>query len=270
MRPRGADYARALVGVCLLILAAAAPARAQSADDYVKQGVAAFKLGDLKAMRDAKVLYEQALKADQTNYDAAWHLAETQYYLWESAAGWSSAYGSKQDLLLDLSKRGVQAGQLAVKLRPGGVEGLFWLAANMGIWGLTNGPLDSLAQVPQLLKVLAKCAEVDPQGKFERGSCFRIIGALYTQLPGFPVSIGDKQKAEEAFQKSFINGSGYGINQTLYAELHIARGDYKKARDVLEKALTVMRARKPYDYYDRRDMKRAEDLLKIVDSKLKN
>lgn len=251
----------------IVVLFAATGVFAQSADDYVKQGVAAFKLGDMKAMRDAKVLYEKALKADPKNYDAAWHLAETSYYLWESAAGWSTAYGNKQNMLLDLSRYGVQAGQLAVKLKPDGVEGLFWLAANMGIWGLTNGPLDSLAQVPQLLKILAKCAEVDPQGKFERGSCYRITGALYTQLPGFPVSIGDKKKAEEAFQTSFIHGGGYGINHTLFAELQTARGDHKKAREVLEKALAMMRARKPLDYYDKRDIKRAEDLLKALEGK---
>jgi tetratricopeptide (TPR) repeat protein len=259
--------AGALLAAILAGLTLAGSARAETAGDYVKQGVESFKLGDLRAMRDAKVLYEKALKADPTSYDAAWHLAETSYYLWESAAGWSTAYGKKQELLLDLSMRGVQAGRLAVKLKPDGVEGLFWLAANMGIWGLTNGPLDSLGQVPQLLSVLQKCAEVDALGKFERGSCWRITGALYTQLPGFPVSIGDKKKADEAFQKAMLNGSQYGINHTLYAELHIARGDTKRARETLEKALEMMRARKPYDYYDKRDIKRAEDLLKAIEGK---
>lgn len=254
-----------LVFLLFAFVALARPAWAGPGDAFVARGVAAFKLGDLKAMRTAKVAYEQALKADPKNYDAAWHLAETSYYLWEAASGWDNAYGNKQDFLLDISKYGVQAGRLAVKLKPDGVEGLFWLSATLGIWGLTNGPLDSMGQVPAILEYTKRCIEVDPEGAFERGGCYRIIGAVYTQLPGFPVSIGDKQKAAAYFEKSLVRGGGYGINYNLYAELLLARGDAAGAKAMLEKGLAVMRPRKPYDYYDRRDIKRAEDLRKQID-----
>lgn len=240
---------------------------AESSADLVAKGVAALRLGDEAAMLEAKSYYEKALKADPKNYTAAWRLAEVCYYLWEKYSGWESGLASKQEKLLSIAKLGAQAGQLAIKLNPDGVEGLFWYSAVLGVWGLTNGPLDSLTQVPVILQVTKRCIELDPQGDFERGGCYRVAGAVYTQVPGFPISIGDKKKAEELFQKSFIRGREYGINHNLYAELLIAKGDFEGAERVLNANLAMLRKRKPYDYFDRRDIKRAEDLLRVIEAK---
>lgn len=271
MRPTqfspGRYASTALVAIGILFSLAGAAGAAETAESYLKEGIANFKLGDEAAMKKAKRLYEKALKLDNKNYDAAWRLAEVGYYLWEAYAGWDAGRGEKQAYLLETAREGVQAGRLAIKLKPDGVEGLFWLSADLGVWGLTNGVIDSLSQVPHVLKHTERCIELDPQGKFERGGCYRIAGAVYTQLPGFPVSIGDKKRAALYFQKSYIKGGEYGINHNLHAELLLLGGGTDLAIEVLEKNLAMMRGRKPYDYYDRRDMKRAEDLLKLARSK---
>ncbi len=267
--PIGLQRRFRLLLAAVLVCALPAAAEAQSAQDYVRQGARIFKPGDTKAMDEARVLFERALKLDPKNYEAAWRLAEVSYYQWESAAGWETDSGKKEQKLLDISRYGVQAGRLATQINPRGVEGLFWVSANLGLWGLINGPLDSLAQVPQILAYTKTCFEVDPEGRFERGGCYRIIGAVHTHLPGFPVSIGDRNLAAEYFEKSMRQGAGYGINHTLRAELLMARGEYAQAVKALEAAIRMMEPRKPHDYFDRRDLKRARDLLAIARGKVK-
>ena len=256
-----------MLGLCLSA-PALLHADSTSATQFVQKGVEALELGDPEAMHQARNYYEQALQADRTHYEAAWRLSEVSYYLWEAAEGWEEGEGSKRQALLEHSRIGVQAGRLAQRIEPDGVEGIFWLAANLGIWGLSNGVLDSLAQVPEILRLSERCMEVDPEGRFERGSCYRIAGALHTRLPGFPISVGDREKALEFLQQSLVHGGDYGINRNLLAELHLARRQVEQAIRELEDNLAMMESRKPHDYFDRRDTARAKSLLEKAQSRL--
>ena len=261
-------YSLVVTALICSLLPAASQADSSTAEQLVRKGVAALELGNPKAMHEARGFYERALQADRTSYEAAWRLSEVSYYLWEAADGWNDHEGSKRQALLDHSRIGVQAGRLAQRTQPDGVEGLFWLSANLGIWGLTNGVLDSLAQVPEILRLSERCMARDPEGRYERGSCYRIAGALHTRIPGFPVSVGDRNKAEEYLRQTLVHGADYGINHNLLAELLLARRRVEQAIAVLEANLVMMKARTPHDYFDRRDMARAQVLLERAKARL--
>jgi tetratricopeptide (TPR) repeat protein len=260
LRRRGANTA-GLVALCLALFAAE-PVAAQSGAPLVRQGVAALELGNPQAMEKARGFYEEALRVDGANYEAAWRLAEVYYYLWEAAAGWESGEGAKRKVLLDLSRQGVNAGRLAQHIKPEGVEGLFWLSANLGIWGLTNGVLDSLAQVGSILQYTERCIELDPEGVFERGGCYRVAASVYSRVPGFPISVGDRRKAQRYFEASMKRGGDYGINFNLWAEHYLATGNIDEAVATLEKGMAIMQRRGEKTYFDRRDGQRARELLK--------
>ncbi len=262
-------FARMLLGLATAIVLAATPGQvgAQDAAALVRQGVSVLELGNQEAMLQAKAFYEEALRADSRNYEAAWRLSEVSYYLWEAASGWDTNEGSKQAKLLAYSKHGAQAGRLAQQINADGVEGLFWLSANLALWGMSNGVLDSLAQVPHILKYTQRCIELDPEGNFERGGCYRIIGGVYTKLPGFPVSVGDRGKAEEYLKRSLVKGGDYGINHNLLAEVYLATGDIAKAVKVLEGNIARLEKRSR-TYLDSRDLKRARTLLETARARL--
>jgi hypothetical protein len=79
---------------------------------------------DLMKVRQGIILLRQARTADANNYDAAWRLAEFNYFL-----GTHTKEGAEREKAL---ADGVEAGKAAVKLQPNRPEGHFWLGAGYG------------------------------------------------------------------------------------------------------------------------------------------
>ncbi|MFT7532861.1 MAG: tetratricopeptide (TPR) repeat protein [Gammaproteobacteria bacterium] len=71
------------------------------------------------------------------------------------------------------------------------------------------------------------------------GSVFTSLGALYYQVPGWPIGFGDKKKAARYLEKAIrISKNGLDANY-FYGDYLVNRKRYKEAIPVLERALTA-------------------------------
>ncbi|NLY06996.1 MAG: hypothetical protein GXZ16_02130 [Spirochaetales bacterium] len=75
---------------------------------------------------------------------------------------------------------------IALKETP---EGYIWKSSNIGRWGQTKGPLNSLAKAEPMRELLTKV--VNDFKYLESSDVWYVIGCLYDQLPGMPISFGN-------------------------------------------------------------------------------
>jgi tetratricopeptide (TPR) repeat protein len=82
--------------------------------------------------------------------------------------------------------------------------------------------------------VLQKSLEIDPTAL--DGSGYTSLGALYDEVPGWPIGFGDSHEAEKLLRKALdLNPSG--IDTLYFWGDHLYRQDrYADARDALLKA----------------------------------
>lgn len=76
---------------------------------------------------------------------------------------------------------------------------LIWSAIIDSSWAGAKGGLGALSLVKQARSDLEKAISIDPNAL--QGSAWTSLGALYYQVPGWPIGFGDKNKAEEMLKK---------------------------------------------------------------------
>ena len=169
--------------------------------------------GDLAKLRQAVALVRQAQVADYGSYEAAWKLAEFDYYLGEHTTD-----ERERD---DAFREGIEAGKTAVRLQDGKPEGHFWLGANYG-GSAEYSTLASLASVEDIRRGMETVLKLD-EG-FQGGSAYMVLGQLYLQAPR--ILGGNHQKALEYLEK----GLRFGNNNALL-RLHLAEAYHAVNRD---------------------------------------
>lgn len=138
---------------------------------------------------------------------------------------------------------------------------LIWTAIIDSSWAGAKGGLGALSLVRQARDDLEKAISLDPSAL--QGSAWTSLGALYYQVPGWPVGFGDNDKADEMLKKALaINPEGIDSNY-FYGDFQLKQGNKALAKTYLEKALKAP-ARPSRDVADsgrRRDIQR--DLAQI-------
>jgi len=71
------------------------------------------------------------------------------------------------------------------------------------------------------------------------GGIYASLGALYSKVPGGFMGFGDDDLAAEYFEKALAVDSANIDNNYFYGEFLIERGDYERARSMLERALAA-------------------------------
>lgn len=98
-----------------------------------------------------------------------------------------------------------------------------------------KGGLGALSLVKEARRSLEKAIAIDPTAL--DGSAYTSLGALYYQVPGWPVAFGDDRKARELLEKALaINPDGIDSN-FFYGDFLAHEKEYAAARAALEKAL---------------------------------
>lgn len=179
----------------------------QSAAQYVAQADQLYaQREDLTRLRQGIILLRQARTADFSNYDAAWRLAKSDYYLA------THTNGDERDKAF---REGIEAGKAAVKLQDGKPDGHFWLGANYG--GSTQaGTLAGLATVDDIRNEMQTVLRLD-EG-YQNGSAYMVLGLVYLQAP--KLLGGDPQKAVEEMEKGLRFGE-----TNAFLRLHLAEAD---------------------------------------------
>ncbi len=181
---------------------------------------------DLAKVRQAVALVRQAQVADYGSYEAAWKLAEFDYYLGEHTTD-----ERERD---EAFREGTEAGKSAVRLQPERAEGHFWLGANYG-GTAEHSTLASLSSVEDIRTEMEAVLKLN-EG-FQHGSAYMVLGQLYLQAPR--ILGGDHQKAIENLEKGLRFGKNNGLLRLRLAEAYHAVSRDGDARKQIDSILSL-------------------------------
>jgi len=188
---------------------------------------------DLMKVRQAIVTLRQAQAGDPTNYEIAWRLAESNYFL-----GSHSSDSGEQDKAF---REGIEAGKLAVKLQDGKPEGHFWLGANYG-GSAELSTLAGLSEVEDIKREMETVIKLDE--KYQDGSAYMVLGQVYLESPR--LLGGDTQKAISYLEKGLRLGPDNDLMRLHLAEAYAQAHRNEDAR----KQIDALLAMKPAPGYE--------------------
>lgn len=182
------------------------------------------KRDDLASAREAERLWQARLTAHPQDFEAAWKLARTRYWL-----GGHASEADRKKILED----GIAAAKTAASLRPERPEGHFWLAANMGGLAESFGLRQGIKYRGQIKDALLTVLKIDPA--FQGGSADRALGRWYYKVPG--LFGGSKQKSEAHLRQSLTYAPQSTASHFFLAETLFDLGRDAEARGELQKVI---------------------------------
>ncbi len=183
---------RSMVLVLMFLL----PAAVLLADfnDVVTQ---ADDLHDQGKFADAKALLLDAVAQSQDGKEQAelyWRISRENIELGDLADK-----GKKpQDQVLAIFEEGEGYADKAIAADPGNDLGYFWKSANIGRWGQVKGMFNALGKATDIRDLLFKVLSLNP----DRSDAYFVLGQLYRELPGWPISFGNTDWAVSLGRKA--------------------------------------------------------------------
>jgi tetratricopeptide (TPR) repeat protein len=160
-----------------------------------------------------------------------------------------------------------QAGQLA-KQYPDRAEPLAWQALILLCEADARHNMRSLELAGQAKHLLERAAKIDPNA-IGAGSIYANLGSLYADVPGFPISFGDSNKARAYLDKA-VAASPDGVDANyFYGDFLYRQGDRAQAIQTLERALGA-RSRPGRELADRGRKWEASLLLAKIHHKVRD
>lgn len=160
---------------------------------------------------------------------------------------------------LDLLNRGKAYAEEATASDPKSANAYYWLAASIAQAGQIRGILQSLASVKPTKAALDKGLEVDPR----HASCHYLMAELYLQLPGAPLSIGDKKKAVEEASLAVKYDPGESCHHLVLGRALIATKQYDEARAALNRLIEMEPSKEDPEGFNK-DQDAAREELKSI------
>ena len=123
------------------------------------------------------------------------------------------------------------------KAQPKDANALIWDGIVLSSLAGERGGLGALGLVKQARANFEAALAIDPTAL--DGAAYTSLGALYYQVPGWPVGFGDDKKARQLLRKGIeVNPDGLDAN-FFYADFLRDQGDWKGAAAALQKALAA-------------------------------
>ncbi|MCX5750972.1 MAG: tetratricopeptide repeat protein [Candidatus Saganbacteria bacterium] len=180
---------------------------------------------ELVKCQESLNLYHEILKMDPQNSEAAWKLSRGYYFLGDRiSVDKISAY-----------EKGEAAAKRAIAINPKESEAHFWLGVNMGRIGEERGVLNSLFLVQPIKDEMDVVINIDPN----YAGADHVLSVLYRKAPGWPISIGDGDKALKYAEKAIALDPDRLLYRVGIAEVYIAQGKKTEAKLILEKVLDM-------------------------------
>lgn len=122
----------------------------------------------------------------------------------------------------------------ALTQEPDSAPLLIWRGIILSSWAGAEGGLGALGKVKEAKSLLEHALRVDPQAL--QGSAYTSLGALYYQVPGWPIGFGDDEQAEALLKQALaLNPDGIDSNY-FWGDYLIDQKRYAEARAALLKA----------------------------------
>jgi len=124
-----------------------------------------------------------------------------------------------------------------VAAHPDRAEPLVWAGIVKSTWAGVRGGFGALRLVGASRQALEAAERIDADAL--DGSVYTSLGALYANVPGWPVSFGDSDKARAYFERALrVNPTGIDPNY-FYGAFLADVGEIAKAREHLQRALAA-------------------------------
>ncbi len=130
--------------------------------------------------------------------------------------------GEPQARILAVFTEGEGYADKAIAADPSNDLGYYWKSANIGRWGQVKGILNSLFKAGPMKDLLVKELALNP----DRSDAYYVLGQLYRELPGWPVSFGDGdaavsfgRKAVDLREQQLAAGTEKDLVYNFYTEL---------------------------------------------------
>ena len=153
-----------------------------------------------------------------------------------------------------------------VRSNPQDAEFYIWRGIILSTYAGAKGGLGALDLVKQSKASLEQAVALDP--KALEGSAYTSMGALYYQVPGWPIGFGDDEQAEKLLKQALqLNPNGIDPNY-FYGDFLFRQKRYSEAKLALEKAQAAS-ARPGREVADRGRQAEIAALLAKVQAELK-
>lgn len=198
---------------------------------------------------------ERALDVDQSNADILWRLARA--YWWKAVRG-TTDKASKLELL----EKGRITGERAAALDPANAEAHHWHAVCIAQSGQLRGILQSLFMVKPTLEALDRALVADPN----HARTHYFLAELLHQLPGPPLSIGNRQRAVEEARLAVKLDPSPSSHHLVLGKALAASKNYAEAREAFNYVLTMKPDSEDPEGF-RRDQEEARSQLRAIQGK---
>ncbi len=143
----------------------------------------------------------------------------------------------------NIADQGIAAAKHLIAQHSKAVAAHYYLGMNYGQRAEAIEPaLEALHLVNEIEKEFKTCEELDPH--FDYAGPARNLGLLYRDAPGWPLSIGNNQKAKEHLVQATTLNPEYPENQLNLAESQLHWHDYDDAAKTLKKLAEIWPAAK--------------------------
>ncbi len=190
----------------------------------VKEADRLLDTKQLDNIERAITILDDLLEKDPNYSDGLWVMAKAHLYLGDR---------SPANEKLTIYEQGKQFADRAVERDPQCASAHFWKATLTGRIGEAKGILNSLFMVRPLKEGLERALELDP----EYADAYFALSQLYFIAPGFPLSVGNKNKALEKVEKAIELEPDNAEYQVHYARILIGFKRNEEAAVLLEVAL---------------------------------
>jgi len=213
-----------LIGIILILTLAfsTAAAAANPITAVLEEANQLLATKQLPNINKAIELLEGALAEEPRNGDLLWVLAKAYLYLGDRTA----------DQKLAVYEKGKAYADQGVEAAPNNPHCHYWQGALMGRIGQTRGVLNSLFMVRPLQETMERVLELD--GSY--ADAHFVLSNLYDQAPGWPISVGNKDKALEHIEKALAIDPDNPEYKVQYAAVLLSHKRRDEARAVLMEA----------------------------------
>ncbi len=198
-----------------------------SVTESIKQADAIYaKREDLAKLREGINLLKTVQAEDQQNFEVAWKIAQSAYFLGE--------HTEDKDERKKAFEEGINAARAAIAIHQDKPEGHFWLGANLGGKAKIN-PMSGLTAINDIRQAMETVIKIDE--KFQSGSAYLALGQLELETTG--LLGGDKKKALEYLEKGYQINSENSLMRLRLAEAYIANDRKDDARKQIDYILQM-------------------------------
>jgi tetratricopeptide (TPR) repeat protein len=160
-------------------------------------------------MDEADLLHEQGsheearalLEADPAKAASGWEKSEIYWRLaraWLNIGDQAEDRGAKGEALLAYFAKGEELAQKGIDADPSNHLPYYWKSATGGRWGQVKGIFNALFKAKPMRDLLRQALAIRP----DHADSYYVLGQLYEQVPGPPVSFGDKDWAVSLGRKA--------------------------------------------------------------------